>query len=115
MGQVMPLRHHLRADEDVDLASPDTGQNGFDGPPRGDIPIETRDFGIREGLGQSLFELLRTQTLECKGGRMAVGAVCRKNGAMIAVVASKLTGLALVKRERHGAERALADDAAGFA
>src|SRR5207244_2753041 len=79
--QIVPLRDHLRADEDVDLARTDAREDLLHVLAARDVAIEPRDPRLRERARERLLELLRAEALE--GNRIRVAFVASRRHARL--------------------------------
>ena len=102
-GEVVALRHHLRADEDVDLATRDARQHGLGLRAARDVAIEPRDARLRKLERDRLRDLLGAEAFaHDRVVRLALRAALRHALDLAAVVADQPIVRAVV-RQRHRA------------
>jgi hypothetical protein len=92
----MPLRQHLRADEDVDPVGGDLRAHRFERAARARrVAVDARDARVREHGGQRRLEPLRPETPR---QQVDVAARRARTGAAVRVAA-------MMQRRRAGARR----------
>src|SRR5690606_15609984 len=96
-------RHHLRADEDVDLAPRDARQHRFDLGAARDIAIEPGHARLGKLGRDGIRDLLGSEALAHDGVRAAAARTYIRDALLIAAVVTRESIAVPVIRHRHRA------------